>query len=231
MQSLSEADAPIRVLVAVACMSLADDIARALRAERYAVHAPTGDRAALRAVRAWRPQVIVLDVDPPGPGPAPLLQELATGGGEAAVLFLAGQRRRPALRHLPVAGNDCLRTPFSLEELTARVRRLARQNGLPGLGSGCFSVADLVLDEDAFEVWRAGRPIHLSATEFRLTRHLMRNAGQAIPSWRLLEHVWRYGFNGDPSVVGTYIGYLRTKIDAAGVPLLHTVRLRGYGMW
>lgn len=68
----------------------------------------------------------------------------------------------------------------------------------------------------------------LSPTEFRLLRYLMLHSGRVVPRARLLEHVWSYDFNGDDTVVATYISYLRRKLDALGPPLIHTQRGVGY---
>jgi two-component system, OmpR family, response regulator len=94
--------------------------------------------------------------------------------------------------------------------------------------SGQLRFADLELDEDTFEVKRNGRLIELTATEFRLLRYLMLNPRRVLTRAQLLDHVWSYDFGGDARVLETYISYLRKKIDAEGVPLLHTVRGVGY---
>jgi two-component system OmpR family response regulator len=93
-----------------------------------------------------------------------------------------------------------------------------------------LSFADLELDEDTFEVSRAGRPIELTATEFRLLRYLILNPRRVLTRGQLLDHVWSYDFGGDARVLETYISYLRKKIDADGPPLLHTVRGVGYAL-
>jgi two-component system OmpR family response regulator len=88
---------------------------------------------------------------------------------------------------------------------------------------------DLELDEDTREVSRAGRPIELTATEYRLLRYLMLNGRRVLTRSQLLDHVWEYDFGGDARVLETYISYLRKKIDADdSPPLIHTVRGVGY---
>ncbi|MFD5749466.1 response regulator transcription factor [Streptomyces sp. NPDC127033] len=108
-----------------------------------------------------------------------------------------------------------------------------------GAGSGAggegeagtvLRVADLELDTVAYAVRRAGTPIDLSPTEFRLLRYLMLHRGRILPRAQLLDHVWSYDFNGDDTVVATYISYLRRKIDALGPSLIHTRRGVGYGI-
>jgi hypothetical protein len=76
--------------------------------------------------------------------------------------------------------------------------------------------ADLELDEDTHEVARGGRPIELTATEFRLLRYLMLNPRRVLTRAQLLDHVWNYDFGGDARVLETYISYLRKKVDVDG---------------
>ena len=132
------------------------------------------------------------------------------------------------IRGLTTGGDDYVTKPFSLEELIARVRNILRHTGIAKQASGRLHYADLELDEDTFEVTRAGRMIELTATEFRLLRYLMLNARRVLTRAQLLDHVWSYDFGGDARVLETYISYLRKKVDTAGPPLIHTVRGVGY---
>ena len=90
--------------------------------------------------------------------------------------------------------------------------------------------ADLELDDDTHEVRRAGTPVELTATEFRLLRYLMQNAPRVLSKAQILDHVWNYDFGGDANIVETYMSYLRRKLDALGPPLIQTVRGVGYRM-
>ena len=91
-----------------------------------------------------------------------------------------------------------------------------------------MTYADLVLDEDRYEVHRGGRALTLSPTEFSLLRYLMRNADRVVSRAQILDHVWHYDFHGNSSVVESYISYLRRKVDVVDPPLIHTVRGVGY---
>jgi two-component system OmpR family response regulator len=84
------------------------------------------------------------------------------------------------------------------------------------------------MDEDAHEVWRGGRSIELTATEFSLLRFLLMNPRRVLSKAQILDHVWHYDFGGDPAIVETYISYLRKKVDAVEPHLIHTVRGVGY---
>jgi two-component system, OmpR family, response regulator len=141
-------------------------------------------------------------------------------------------RRRNAtadkVRGLTTGGDDYVTKPFSLEELIARLRNILRRTGIAQESSGRLQFAGLELDEDTLEVTRDGRMIELTATEFRLLRYLMLNPRRVLTRGQLLDHVWSYDFGGDARLLETYISYLRKKVDAAGPPLIHTVRAVGY---
>lgn len=90
--------------------------------------------------------------------------------------------------------------------------------------------ADVVLNEATHEVRRAGSRVELTPTEFNLLRFLMLNPRRVLTKRQILDCVWDDEFEGDPSIVETYISYLRKKLDALGSPLIHTVRLVGYSL-
>ena len=98
------------------------------------------------------------------------------------------------------------------------------------VANGLISYADLVLDEDAHQVSRAGRPVQLSPTEFNLLRYLMVNAGKVVSKAQILDRVWHYDFGGDGRIVESYISYLRRKIDVTDPQLIHTIRGVGYSL-
>ena len=87
---------------------------------------------------------------------------------------------------------------------------------------------DLVLDEERWTVHRAGTPVDLSPTEFRLLACLMRHQGTVLSKTQLLHSVWGWGYTGQSQVVETYVSYLRRKLGRLGPPLIHTCRGAGY---
>jgi two-component system OmpR family response regulator len=84
------------------------------------------------------------------------------------------------------------------------------------------------MDQDTHEVHRGGRAVELTATEFNLLRFFLLNPRRVLSKPQILDHVWHYDFDGDSNILETYISYLRRKLNAAGPPLIHTVRLVGY---
>jgi two-component system, OmpR family, response regulator len=221
----------VRVLVVDDEPSIVDVISMALRHNGFGVESAGSGKQALDRVRRWRPHVIVLDVMLPDMEGFEVARRLSAEHAEVPILFLSARdTTADKVRGLTTGGDDYVTKPFSLEELIARLRNILRRTGALGESSGRRRFADLELDEDTFEVSRAGRPIELTATEFRLLRYLMLNPRRVLTRAQLLDHVWSYDFGGDARVLETYISYLRKKIDADGPPLLHTVRSVGYAL-
>ena len=191
----------------------------------------TSGSAALNAAKDHRPDLVVLDVMLPDLDGFEVIRMLREGGTRTPVVFLtARDATDDKIRGLTVGGDDYVTKPFSLEELVARIRAILRRAGLSEPESNRLAFEDLELDEDAHEVTRAGEPVELTATEYRLLRYLMLNPRRVLTRAQLLEHVWHYDFGGDARVLETYVSYLRKKLDTHGPPLIQTVRGVGYAL-
>jgi two-component system, OmpR family, response regulator len=108
-----------------------------------------------------------------------------------------------------------------------RAHRPVLAGGLAG-EPGTLRLGDLVLDESRWTVHRAGTPVDLSPTEFRLLAYLMRHQGTVVTRTQLLQSVWGWDYTGQAQVVETYVSYLRRKLGRLGPPLIHTRRGVGY---
>jgi len=223
---------PTRVLVVDDERSITDLVAMALKYEGFTVKTAASSREARHAVMDFRPALIVLDVGLPDEDGFTFTQRLVSDGLKVPVIFLTARDATEDKVHgLTVGGDDYVTKPFSIEELVARIRVVLRRHQPDtGNASGRLSLADLELDEDTHEVIRAGQPVELTRTEFRLLRYLLMNAGRVLSRAQILDHVWDYDFGGDASVLETYISYLRRKVDRAEPQLIHTVRGVGYVM-
>ncbi|MGO9794021.1 MAG: response regulator transcription factor [Solirubrobacteraceae bacterium] len=207
-------------------------VALGLRYEGFEVLSAGDGRSALRAVIESRPALVILDVRLPDIDGFEVCRRLRADGIRVPVVFLtARDATEDKIAGLTIGGDDYLTKPFSLDELIARVRAIIRRtSGHRDETSGRLEYADLVLDENTLEVYRADRTITLTPTEFRLLRYLLLNAGRVLSKAQILDHVWQYDFGGDANVVETFISYLRKKVDATGDPLIHTVRGFGYSL-
>lgn len=222
---------PVRVLVVDDEASLADLLQMAFKLEGWEVRTAPDGLTALKVAREFRPDAAVLDIMLPDFDGLQLMQRIRADGNSTPILFLtAKDALEDRIAGLTAGGDDYVTKPFSLEEVVARVRGLIRRSTLvvDANESPIITVGDLELNEESHEVIRAGRSIDLTATEFELLRYLMRNPRRVLSKAQILDRVWSYDFGGRSSVVEIYISYLRKKIDAEGVPMIHTVRGAGY---
>jgi two-component system, OmpR family, response regulator len=223
--------APPRVLVVDDEPNIVDVITMALRYQGFDVATAANGSEALSQVTAYRPHLMVLDVMLPDTDGFAVAERLGAQRAGVPIIFLtARDSTEDKIRGLTTGGDDYVTKPFSLEELVARIRTVLRRTGAAEPESARLTFEDLELDEDTMEVTRAGKPIELTATEYRLLRYLMLNPRRVMTRAQLLDHVWDYDFGGDGRVLETYISYLRKKLDAAGPPLIQTVRGVGYAL-
>jgi two-component system OmpR family response regulator len=189
--------------------------------------ASTGSEGVTAALKA-QPDLVVLDVLLPDLDGFEVLKLIRAEGGRFPVVFLtARDTTDDKIRGLTLGGDDYVTKPFSLEELTARIRAVLRRTA--GDQSPLrLSFADLELDEESHEVYRAGSRVSLSPTEFKLLRYLMLNANRVLSKAQILDHVWNYDFRGDDNIVESYISYLRRKVDTVEPRLIRTLRGVGY---
>jgi two-component system OmpR family response regulator len=217
-----------RILVVDDEASITDAVATALRYEGYDVEEAANGKDALAAVMSNEPSLIVLDWMLPDISGIDVGRRLRERGFRTPILFLTAKDAvEDKVEALRAGGDDYVTKPFSLAEIVARIQAvLRRTNGdLPG---DVLMFADVRLDEARHEVFRGETPIELTATEFNLLRFFMLNPRRVLSKSQILQNVWHYDFGGSRNVVETYVSYLRRKLDAAGPPLIRTVRQAGY---
>ena len=205
-------------------------LATSLRFAGFDVAAAGTGQEALAAVEREEPDLAVMDVMLPDLDGFEVTRRLRATGRHFPVVFLtARDDTSDKVTGLTVGGDDYVTKPFSLDEVVARIRAVLRRTQ-PEMENEILRVADLELDDDAHEVRRRGETIDLSPTEFKLLRYLMMNPNRVLSKAQILDHVWEYDFNGDASIVESYISYLRRKVDAPHdwEPLIHTKRGVGY---
>lgn len=206
-------------------------LATSLRFAGFEVVTAANGREALEKAESENPDLAVLDVMMPDLDGFTVVRKLRSAGRLFPVLFLtAKDDTEDKVTGLTVGGDDYVTKPFSLDEVVARIRAVLRRTQQSELDDSRLRVGDLVLDDDAHEVFRGDREIDLSPTEFKLLRYLMLNPNRVLSKAQILDHVWEYDFNGDASIVESYISYLRRKIDNMPdqTPLIHTKRGVGY---
>ncbi|MFJ3669490.1 response regulator transcription factor [Streptomyces sp. NPDC090106] len=205
----------------------------ALQAAGYAVvTAGTGQAAMFEAGRA-QPDLIVLDVGLPDTDGFAVTRHLRAAGIYTPVLFLTARTDvEDRIIGLSAGGDDYVTKPFHVQEVLLRIRAVLRRTHMPhpaeSRRAAPLRYEDLVLDEQTHEVHRAGLPVRLSPTEFRLLACLLAQPERVLDKKEILSRVWHYDFAGDARIVDTYIRNLRRKIDRVQPQLIHTVRGVGY---
>lgn len=222
---------PPRVLVVDDENTLAELLSMAMRYEGWAVRTAPDGVTAVRIAREFKPDAVVLDWMLPDIDGLEVLRRLRAADSHVPVLFLTARDAvEDRVAGITAGGDDYVTKPFSLEEVVARVRGLMRRAATAPRPreSAELQVGDLVLDEDSHEVRREGQLLSLTSTEYELLRFLMRNPKRVLSKTQILDQVWNYDFGGQSNVVELYISYLRKKIDAGRLPMIHTVRGAGY---
>jgi two-component system response regulator MprA len=219
----------MRILVVDDEPQLRRALERALKLEGYTVELAADGDEALAAVAGTVPDAIVLDVLMPNRDGLSTCRELRGRGDQTPVLMLTARDAvKDRVDGLDAGADDYVVKPFALEELLARLRALLRRgNG----GDGVLSYADLSLDPATREVFRGGREIDLTKTEFSLLEQLLRHPRVVLTRSQLFEAVWGYDFGPRSNSLEVYVGYLRRKTEESGEPrLIQTVRGVGYAL-
>jgi two-component system, OmpR family, response regulator len=218
----------MRVLVVEDDERMADAIRRGLRSAGVVSDvATTGDEAAAM-VRGAEFDAVVLDVMLPDVDGFETCRRMRAEGIWVPIIMLTARDAvEDRVRGLDEGADDYLTKPFSLAELLARLRALARRG--PQERPTVLEVGDLRLDPASREVRRGETPIELSAKQFAMLETFMRHPGQVFSQARLLDAVWDVGYEQRSNVIEVYMVYLREKIDRPfGVKSLETVRGSGY---
>ncbi|MGV8910355.1 MAG: response regulator transcription factor [Propionicimonas sp.] len=221
-----------RVLVVEDEVFIADALTASLRHAGFDAVAMFDGGSALKAAGEWAPELLLLDVMLPDMTGFDVCRELVMSGHDAAVIFLSARDEvSDRVRGFSVGADDYVTKPFSLEEVIARVRAvlLRRSRGRSAEPVGALlRYADVTLDDERHIVRRGDTVVELSPTEYSLLRFFLQNPERVLSKSQILDHVWRYDFAGDGGVVETFVSLLRRKLNAAGPPLVSTVRGFGY---
>jgi two-component system copper resistance phosphate regulon response regulator CusR len=220
----------MRILLAEDEAKVAGHVQHALRAEGYAVDWARDGAEAIWLAEINPYDVLVLDVMLPGTDGFSVVRQLRRKQVHTPVIFVTARAEvEDRVRGLDAGGDDYLTKPFSVSELSARVRALLRrQRAQP---ASTLRVGDLELDLIEHNATRAGEKIDLTRREFALLEFLMSASPKAVSKAAIVERVWDQHFDSETNVVNVYINMLRRKIDRPGLaPLIHTVRGVGFAL-
>jgi two-component system, OmpR family, response regulator len=187
-----------------------------LSAEYFDVITAMSGEEALAICERAECDLVLLDVMMPDMDGFEVCRRLRSAGNDVPVIFLtARDTSSDTVTGLAIGGDDYVTKPFSVEALVARVRAVLRRvarsanGGADGDDGEVLRAGDVVLDEARWTVLRAGAPVELSPTEFRLLAYLMRNQGRVLTRAQLLENVWGWDYAGESQIVETYVSWIR----------------------
>jgi two-component system OmpR family response regulator len=218
----------MRVLIIEDDKRMGAAIRRGLQAEDIVADVATNGEDGLWMAGATEFDVLVLDVMLPGIDGFETCRRLREAEVWTPIIMLTARDAiEDRVQGLDQGADDYLTKPFSLAELLARLRALARRGPLER--PAVLRVGDLRLDPATRQAWRGEEEIHLSSKEFALLEAFMRRPGEVLSQFQLLDFAWDYDYENRSNVVEVYVRYLREKIDRPyGLESLETVRGAGY---
>jgi DNA-binding response OmpR family regulator len=217
-----------RILVVEDDVPLANFLRRSLEAQSYDVTVAHDGEAACEELNSFHYQLLVLDLNLPKLDGFSLLKQIRPTRPDMRVLVLTARSAlEDRVQSLDNGADDCLLKPFSLSELSARVRALLRRSSQTH--GGVLRVGELTLDCDEWRVERANRRIELTSKEFSVLELLMRNARRVVTRAMIMEQVWNTTFDSSTNLVDVYVKYVRDKVDADfPKKMIRTIRGVGY---
>ena len=196
------------------------------------VRTADGDEALLLA-QERTPDLVILDWMIEGVTGIEVCRRLRRKASTAKVpiiMLTARGEETDRIRSLETGADDYVTKPFSPRELLARVGAVLRRVR-PSLAGELLVYRDVEMDVTAHRVRRAGKPVTLGPTEFRLLRHLLENPGRVFSRENLLDAVWAHDAEIDTRTVDVHVRRLRRALNEGGLPdLVRTVRSAGYSL-
>jgi two-component system copper resistance phosphate regulon response regulator CusR len=205
-------------------------VARALRAESYAVDVAEDGMRGWELAQSYEYDLIILDLMLPQlPGEEVLRRIRRTNQRVPILILTARGATEDKVHNFEAGADDYLTKPFAFAELIMRVKALLRRG--PITRSSVLRVGDLEVDRFTQQVRRGGRRIELTPKEYALLEYLAANPGRVFSRTMIIEHVWDQSFEGLTNIVDVYVRHLRSKVDDPfPVKLIRTVRGVGYGL-
>jgi two-component system, OmpR family, alkaline phosphatase synthesis response regulator PhoP len=218
-----------KILVIDDEQSIVNLVSAYLKPEGYEIHTATDGNAGLKAARAFKPDLIILDLMLPGLDGIEVLSRLRRESDVYVIMLTARSDETDKIIGLSVGADDYVTKPFSPRELVARVkaalRRLKTGTGM-GVEPSTLSFKHLHIDTSAHLVHVDDVPVELTSIEFELLRALAENRGRVLSREQLLERIWGAEYFGEMRVVDVHLGHIRKKLGNES--LITTVRGVGY---
>ncbi len=220
----------MRILVVEDDSKIGDFLKKGLQEAGYAVDLARDGEKGLDFFSTLPYDAAVVDLMLPKLDGLSMIETIRRQGNTTPVLILSAKRSvDDRIRGLQHGGDDYLVKPFSFGELLARIQALIRRDSGNNTEPAILSAGTLHMDLLQRSVEREGRRVPLSAREFSLLEHLLRNKGRIVSKTSILEKIYDYSFDPQTNVVDVLVCRLRNKIDKGHEhKLIHTVRGMGY---
>ena len=196
-----------------------------LEKEGYQVFTALDGPAGLKAARAYKPDLVVLDIMLPGMDGMEVLTQLRRESDVYVIMLTAKSEEVDKVVGLSVGADDYVTKPFSPRELTARVKSALRRLRSTSTNE-VLAFRHVRVDVDARQVWLDNQSVELTAIEFGLLKTLAEHRGRVLTREQLMEKVWGTTFFGELRVVDVHLGHIRQKLG--GERFIITVRGVGY---
>jgi DNA-binding response OmpR family regulator len=200
-----------------------------LRQEGYFVVTAENGKEALEQVQFEHPDLILLDVMMPEMDGFEFMREYTRTNSEPVILLTAKLEESDKIVGLELGADDYITKPFSLRELTARIRTVLRRVGKSQPAGDVLALGDIVLDRDAYNVIVRGQPVNLTRSEFDLLSALMNAHGRTLSRMQLLDFVQGVAFEGIERTIDGHIKNLRAKIEANSREPIYIETVYGVG--
>lgn len=203
-----------------------------MQQSNWEILAASDGEEGLAMLERERPALVLLDVGLPDMSGFQVLEQIRLFSDVPVIMLTVHDDELSKVRGLELGADDYITKPFSHLELLARVRAvLRRAQSLPLAHEKPFVSGDLTVDFVRREVTRHGEPVPLTATEYRLLYHLVRNAGQVLPHETLLARVWGREYTDEINYLKVYVSRLRAKLEDDPRNPQHILTEHGIGYW
>jgi two-component system alkaline phosphatase synthesis response regulator PhoP len=201
-----------------------------LQAEGFTVHTASDGVSALKAARAFHPDLVVLDILLPQLDGLEVLRQLRQESNAYVLMLTAKSDETDKVIGLGIGADDYMTKPFSPRELVARIKAILRRGREHDDDKAPLVFRRVRIEPATRRVWKDDTSIELTSVEFDLLHALARHRGRMLSREQLIEQVWGHDYYGDERVVDVHIGRIRKKIedDPANPTLVVTVRGAGY---
>lgn len=222
-----------KILVVDDEKAINDIIQYNLEGEGYEITSAYDGQECLDIFKSQKFDLIILDIMMPKLDGFSVLREIRKTSQTPVIMLTAKQEEVDKVLGLELGADDYVVKPFSIRELTARIKAILRRNGLESetKGQNTIKIKDLVLDLDKYSLKKDGQDINLTLREYELLKYLIERKGQVISREELLSEVWDYEYYGDIRTVDVTIRRLREKIEDKGKDYKYILTKRGVGYY